>query len=1095
MRIVTAWVGSILLLCSPFLASAQVSFVNFESGQVRPLALSPDGATLLALNTPDDTLEVFAVDASGLTLIASVPVGMEPVAVAARSNSEVWVVNHLSDSVSVVDLASTPPRVVRTLLVGDEPRDIVFAGAGGDRAFITTAHRGQHRSDASIAGVPGAGDPQFLTDGVGRADVWVFDATALGATLGGTPLQIVSLFTDTPRALAVSADGNTVYAAGFNTGNQTTTVNEGAVCDGFAGATSCAGDGITSPGGLAGGLLPGGNPGPSANIEGTTAPEVGLIVKFNKVSGVWEDELGRNWSNAVRFNLPDEDVFAIDANTLNQIALHTSVGTTLFNMVVNPVSGTLYVSNTESVNEVRFEGPGVVGGSTVQGHLAESRVTVIANPNTTDLSGLSVKPRHLNKHIDYAKLAADPSFDPSVRLHSLASPLDMVIDAAGTTLYVAAFGSSKIGVFDTAALENNSFDPTAISAGYLAVSGGGPSGLALDEANNRLYVLTRFDNSVSVIDLGSSSEQAHLALHNPEPAAIVAGRPFLYDAFSTSANGEASCSSCHTFGDMDHLAWDLGNPDDVVSSNPNTIKLAIGAGAEVNGGAATNEFHPMKGPMTTQTLRGLANSGPMHWRGDRANGFFGVSLDENASFNNFIVAFAGLVGRESIISTTDMQAFTDFALTITLPPNPVRALDNSLTPDQQGGADFYLGTRKSDGLDLPGLGFTCNGCHTLDASQGFFGTNGNASFENEKQIIKVAHLRNMYQKIGMFGLPVVPFLNPGDNAHKGDQVRGFGVLHDGSIDTIFRFFQATVFNNTGAVGFDGPAGGDVKRAQMEQFVLAFDSDLAPIVGQQVTLDSTNAAVVGPRIDLLIQRAGAPFVSKALGGLVVECDLITKGIIGGEQRGSVMDASGNFVSDRAADPVSSDATIRAFAATPGQEITYTCVPPGSGVRLGIDRDEDGFFNRDELDAGGDPANALSLPCTSLTSSFVYRSAKFKDKRGKLNLKAEVVLGSYASETIQIIASDGGGVILDSGVLGAQILPNSSGKVFKFKGPKKQPGITKIIVKANKKVAGGFKVSVKTKDAWTPPAADESEATTTVLLNVGGQCVDGNATKVK
>ena len=85
-------------------------------------------------------------------------------------------VNHLSDSVSIVDVAADPPRVVRTLLVGDEPRDIVFAGPGGTRAFITTAHRGQQRTDPSIAGVPGAGDPQLTTPGVGRADVWVFDA-------------------------------------------------------------------------------------------------------------------------------------------------------------------------------------------------------------------------------------------------------------------------------------------------------------------------------------------------------------------------------------------------------------------------------------------------------------------------------------------------------------------------------------------------------------------------------------------------------------------------------------------------------------------------------------------------------------------------------------------------------------------------------------------------------------------------------------------------------------------------------------------------------------------------------------------------------
>ncbi len=72
-------------------------------------------------------------------------VGLEPVAVAVQSRREVWVVNHLSDSVSVVDVTSPRnPWVDKTLLVGDEPRDIVFAGPQRSRAFVTTAHRGQN---------------------------------------------------------------------------------------------------------------------------------------------------------------------------------------------------------------------------------------------------------------------------------------------------------------------------------------------------------------------------------------------------------------------------------------------------------------------------------------------------------------------------------------------------------------------------------------------------------------------------------------------------------------------------------------------------------------------------------------------------------------------------------------------------------------------------------------------------------------------------------------------------------------------------------------------------------------------------------------
>src|SRR5207302_5773803 len=103
----------LLLLTACLSTPAAASFTTFESGQVRPLALSPDGSRLFAVNTPDDRLEIFAVGSGSLTHLDSVPVGLEPVAVAARTDTEVWVVNHLSDSISIVDVGSSPPRVTR----------------------------------------------------------------------------------------------------------------------------------------------------------------------------------------------------------------------------------------------------------------------------------------------------------------------------------------------------------------------------------------------------------------------------------------------------------------------------------------------------------------------------------------------------------------------------------------------------------------------------------------------------------------------------------------------------------------------------------------------------------------------------------------------------------------------------------------------------------------------------------------------------------------------------------------------------------------------------------------------------------------------
>jgi MYXO-CTERM domain-containing protein len=898
--------------------AAPPSFIEFESGPVRPLALSPDGTHLFALDIPDGRLEIFNVAAGGLTLAGEVQVGLEPVAVAARTDGEVWVVNHLSDSVSIVDVATR--RVTRTLLVGDEPRDLVFAGTDRTHAFITTAHRGQQRTDPSIAAVPGAGDPQLTTQGVGRADVWVFDTANLGTTLGGTPLKIVTLFGDTPRALAVTPDGLHVYVGIFNSGNNTTAIPAEAVCRGVGSTTPCTVDGAS---------LPGGSPGPATDSAGNAAPQVSLIVRQDATSGKWVDELNRDWSGAVRFTMPDQDVFELDANTLATTRTITHVGTTLFNMAVNPVDGTLYVSNQDAQNQNRFEGPGTFAGHSVRGHLAEMRITVV--------TPTQVLPRHLNKHIVYSTSTAPAGTAD----HSLAIPLDMAISHDGSVLYVAAYGSSKIGVFSTSELASDTFNPAVESDVYIPVTGGGPAGVTLDEVNHKLYVLTRFDNSISVIDPTSRTETAHLPLYNPEPSTVVAGRPFLYDATHSSANGEASCASCHVFGDMDHLAWDLGNPDAAVTTSPIDILLGAGAGLfspPINGTGVTADFAPMKGPMTVQTLRGLINTGAEHWRGDRSVGYYGTSAnDSTLSFRNFVAAFDSLLGRSTQLDDASMLAFTQYAMQLTQPPNPVRNLDNSLSATAQVGHDFFNGGQQSDGV--PGIGFACNGCHTLAPSAGQFGTGGKQSFENEAQIFKVPQLRNAYQKVGMFGMIQVPTNTGQDSTAQGAQVRGFGFTHDGATDTLFRFLHGVVFAANGNIGFTG---GDAQRRAVEAYVLAFDSDLAPIVGQQVTLRSDNASAVGPRIDLMIARAKAPFVSKILGGTTTECDLVAKGMFNGRVRGYLLASDGMFTPDDGSAALT-DAQLRALAATAGQELTYTAVPPGSGQRVGLDRNLDGTLD--------------------------------------------------------------------------------------------------------------------------------------------------------
>ena len=162
---------------------------DFSSPHVHPLAVSADGLRLAAVNTPDGRLAVWSLlDPERPVLLREVRVGLEPISVAFRTADEAWVVDHLSDSVSVVDLARGV--VSDTLRTGDEPMDVAFAGG---KAFVSVA---------------------------GTRVVRVFDAPSR-LHLGDVPV-----FAQDPAALAVSPDRTRVWVAARLSGNKTTVVPE-----------------------------------------------------------------------------------------------------------------------------------------------------------------------------------------------------------------------------------------------------------------------------------------------------------------------------------------------------------------------------------------------------------------------------------------------------------------------------------------------------------------------------------------------------------------------------------------------------------------------------------------------------------------------------------------------------------------------------------------------------------------------------------------------------------------------------------------------------------------------------------------------------
>ncbi len=808
-------------------------FVHYESSHVHPLGLSEAGDRLFAVNTPEARLAIFAVTEDGdLAFEGDVPVGLEPVSLAVRpGTSEVWVVNHLSDSVSVVDVAQR--KLLTTLAVGDEPTDVVFAG---ERAFVSLS---------------------------GRADRVVVYAAQ-------TRKRVASLeiFSSDPRALAATPDGKRVVLVALESGNRTTSV---------AARDVLAGGGAPPPDPPRDVIFP-------PSVEPRPALTTPLIVQFDTSAGKWLDEVGGDWSprvfGGVPLELPDYDLFVIDAESEPpaMLARVSGVGTSLFDVAIHPVTGDAWVPNTEARNLTRFE-------PNLRGHLVETRLSIVSP------DGAGVTPVDLNPHIDRSVTPGPPE---EIAL-SLAIPGDGAFRADGSAYYLTAFGSGVVAVLDGV---------SAAVTDRIAVNGG-PSGLALHEGVGRLYVMQRFANAIAIVDTERGVQVGSIgvagpAAFDPSPPEVRHGRRFLYDAQLSSGHGDLACATCHLFANFDGLAWDLGDPQGEFVAYSDVSWLDGFVGGRRPG------WDPMKGPMRTQTLRGMRGQEPFHWRADRRN------------FQHFDQAFDSLLGRDGPLSAADMDAFTAFIMTVELPPNPYRNLDDTLPSSIEGHGDPSHGKTLFETRRLSRNLSRCPDCHFRPSGS------SNQIRVMGGQDFKVADLRNVYEKLNRdrFDPSEAPLLQ-----RKG----GFGVLHHGA--TAFNVFVALV---APLVGEELP--------DLRAFLISFPTGTPPCVGRQLSVDADGHADAAAAVGALIREADAG-----------RCDLIAKGVRGDTAVGYVYDPlAAAFVADSVAEPPRAESELRA-ALGPGDVLTYTAVPRGSGRRLGIDRDRDDCLDRDELLQRTDPAN--------------------------------------------------------------------------------------------------------------------------------------------
>ncbi len=769
----------LLVLVPTTIAGPPQGFANLEPAQTNPIRLSGDARRLFAVNSANNSLSVFDVSRpTNPSLISEIPVGVGPVSANSRSADEVWVVNQVSNSVSVLSVSQGIVTDTLYTGAGTEPLDVVFAGT--NQAYVSCS-----RSNS----------------------IEVFD-TGTHALISTLPL-----FGGSPRALAVSNDGNTVYAAFAISGNATTIIPPS----------------VAPP-----------QP-PPQNPQLPPPPQVALIVSATDP----------NWTHYITFKMPDNDVVAIQTGSSPSVTgYYSGVGTINLGLAVNPVTGDLFVANTDALNLTFYlEG--------LRGHWINNRITRIQVANG------QVTPFDLNPNINYNILP-----NPQALSTALSQPTGVVFDPGGNFMYVAAFGTDRVASVDT---NGNvlSFVEVSLASGSGSHADPknkrGPRGLALNATAKTLYALDEIANTISIIDTSSMTLSSEIPVGtDPTPTTIKQGRGFLYDA-KLSGNGTGACASCHVDADPDHLAWNLGDPDG------NMITLQQGH--------QTFHFHPMKGPMTTQTLRGLLNLSPYHWRGEQPN------------FAAFNTTFNTLMGG-SELSGDDMNTYTTFIDSILFLPNPNENLDRSL-PTSLNGANPVSGQK--DFLNVAGtMGSTCNACHTSNPGPG----SDRLVFQPSifPQPMKVPELRNIYQKLLY-------------TRHNSTSIDGFGLEHDGTFSTLSDFLGQSIFT-----GYT-----DKQKTDMAGYLLCFDTGTAPAVGYTITLTSANVNNQQEQDDW------ATLQSQAAAG---NADLIGRGTIQGQVHGLLYQPSQrNYLSDNRTTYTQKQLT--SFIQR-GDTLSFMGVYPGTGA---------------------------------------------------------------------------------------------------------------------------------------------------------------------
>lgn len=316
--------------------------------------------------------------------------------------------------------------------------------------------------------------------------------------------------------------------------------------------------------------------------------------------------------------LPDEDLFrCVRAPGTTVQAVARSLGTLLYSAGYNAATNSWWVLHTDANNKH----PGKQTEADIRGDFAKNRLAIhnCATLQTTFVDLDDTDP--VTPGVQY------------LNTRSIGHPDGLAIAQSGWA-FIVGTQTDNVVLLDPAG--NVAFE-------WDLPPGSIPRQVVWSEVRNTFFVHCWGRNTVEAF--GLVWPPTHLGTFqlgfDPTSAARSVGRRLFYDG-TNSLHGNLSCETCHAYGEMDFLAWNLSHvPGDD------------------------------KGPLVTQTLRGIDGTMPFHWRGEQQKGI--------ADFNP---AFENLLGGQQL-TATQLSQFTEYMLALRGDANPHQAADRLPTNAKQ----------------------------------------------------------------------------------------------------------------------------------------------------------------------------------------------------------------------------------------------------------------------------------------------------------------------------------------------------------------------------------------------------------------------------